>query len=109
MKKFGAVVLSSIPMLVLIGLIPLVRNDYILAGIFLLIIIVAMKVQYSKFDLLTFAVGFFGMGAAEYLFIMTGVETFERQTLLGVMPLWLPLLWGYGLVAMKHIGRILER
>jgi hypothetical protein len=38
----------------------------------------------------------------EYLFISTGVETFNRNSLFGIMPLWLPLLWAYAFVAIKR-------
>ena len=45
---------------------------------------------------------------AEALFISTGVETFERKTLLGIMPLWLPLLWGYIFLAMRRAIMAIE-
>ena len=51
--------------------------------------------------------GFFAMIASEYLFISTGVEKFERNSLLGLMPLWLPFLWAYGFVAIKRAISIL--
>ncbi len=40
--------------------------------------------------------------ASEYFFISTGVETFIRNSLFGVMPLWLPILWGYGFIAIRR-------
>jgi hypothetical protein len=51
--------------------------------------------------------GFFIMIVAEYFFVMTGVETFRRNTLFGLMPLWLPFLWAYGYVAIKRAIEIL--
>jgi len=36
------------------------------------------------------------------------VETFVRNSLFGLMPLWLPFLWGYGFVAIKRGIKILE-
>ena len=45
---------------------------------------------------------------SEMIFISTGVEIFVRNTLFGLMPLWLPFLWGYGFVAIKRGIKILE-
>lgn len=109
MRKLKRILLDSIPVLVMIGLIPLVKNDYILTGLYIVIIILAFLIHPRKYDRLAFVVGFFLMTLAEYLFISTGVEIFLRNSLFGVMPLWLPFLWGYGFVSMKHIVQILTR
>ena len=93
----------------MIGLIPLVKNDYILTLIFIGIIVLAFLIHRRKYDVTAFIVGFFLMTIAEYLFILTGVEVFLRNTLFGVMPLWLPFLWAYGFVTMKHIEQIISR
>ena len=109
MKKAKNILLNSIPILAMIGLIPLVKNDYILTLLFVGIIVLAFLIHRRKYDILAFFVGFVLMTIAEYLFIMTGVEIFLRNTLFGVMPLWLPFLWGYGFVTMKHIEQIISR
>jgi len=44
----------------------------------------------------------------EGLFISTGVETFNRNSLLGIMPIWLPIIWGYGFVSIKRLIEIIE-
>jgi len=108
MNKFSKIILNAIPILVMIGLIPLVRNDYILTGIYAAIIIVALLIKKERNDLLVLVFGFFIMIASEYLFISTGVETFERNSLFGLMPLWLPFLWAYGFVAIKRSALILN-
>jgi hypothetical protein len=51
--------------------------------------------------------GFIFMTLSEYLFISTGVEVFERDSLFGLMPLWLPFLWGYGFVVIKRSSDLL--
>jgi hypothetical protein len=38
----------------------------------------------------------------EFIFIQTGVEVFQRNSLFDLMPLWLPFLWAYGFVVMKR-------
>lgn len=97
-----------LPILIMIGLIPLVLNDYNLTLIYIVIIAVALIIKKEKNDLPIFVFGFSAMIACEYLFISTGVETFKRNSLLGLMPVWLPFLWGYGFIAIKRGVKIIE-
>lgn len=108
MDKVYKVFLNTIPVLAMIGLIPFVLNDYLLTVIFIGIIFLAFLLKRDKNDLLVLAFGFVIMIAAEYLFVSTGVETFNRHTLFGLMPLWLPFLWAYGFVAIKRSIEILS-
>ena len=107
-NKVSKIFLNTVPILVMIGLIPLVHDDYILTGIYAAIIIIALLIKTERNDLLVLVFGFFIMIASEYLFIRTGVETFQRNSLLGLMPLWLPFLWSYGFIAIKRSILILN-
>lgn len=104
-----ALFLYILPILAMIGLIPLIVNDYILAMVYLIFARVLLATRRQKNDLLAYLFGLFGITLAEYLFVSTGVETFSRQSLLGVMPVWLPLLWAYAFVTIKRCLRILDR
>jgi len=108
MNKVSKIILNVIPILMMIGLIPLVRNDFVLTGMYAAIIVVALLIKRERNDLLILVFGFFIMIASEYLFISTGVETFQRNSLLGLMPLWLPFLWAYGFIAIKRSVLILN-
>lgn len=92
----------------MIGLIPLIANDYILALVYFGIIVVSLLAKKTANDFLVLVFGFFVMIASEYLFVSTGVETFTRNSLLGLMPIWLPFLWAYGFVAIKRSVEILN-
>lgn len=107
MHKILQIFLNAVPILLMIGLIPFVASDYILTLLYVLIIVFALVLKRMPNDLLIFVFGFVVMIASEYLFISTGVETFNRITLFGIMPLWLPFLWGYGFVAIKRSVEIL--
>ena len=109
MKKAKKIFLNCIPILAMMALIPLVSNDYVLTLLHVIIIGIAFSIYRRKYDVTAFIVGFVLMTVAEYLFIRTGVETFARDSLFGVMPLWLPFLWGYGFVSMKHIVQVISR
>ena len=108
MKKAFIIVLNAIPILIMIGLIPFISNDYLLTLVYTVIIVVSFVIKKTKNDLLVLVFGFLIMIASEYLFVRTGVETFQRNSLFGLMPLWLPFLWGYGFVAIKRSIEILN-
>lgn len=108
MNKATQLFLNAVPVLLMIGLIPLVKNDFLLTAIYLLIIGSALVIKRESKDIAILIFGFFVMIASEYLFVSTGVETFNRNSLLGVMPLWLPFLWAYGFLAIKRGVKILE-
>lgn len=101
--------LETIPIILMVALIPFVPNDFILLGIYLCIIAVAFAVKYEKNEWIFFLFGLVAMTVSEYGFISTGVEIFLRQSLFGVMPIWLPLLWAYGFVAIARAGKILNK
>lgn len=107
MEKLVKIAIILVPVALMIGLIPYVQNDYLLVFIYALIIIVMLPRLNEKNDTLAFMVGLLGMTISEYFFVSTGVETFTRNSLFGVMPAWLPLLWGYGFVAIKKVVTIL--
>lgn len=91
----------------MIGLIPFVQDDYLLTALYIGIILVSLATKCTRHDVLIFFVGAVFMTISEYLFISTGVETFVRNSLFGLMPLWLPLLWGYGFIVIKRSVSIL--
>ena len=93
----------------MIGLIPLVHNDYLLTLFYIIIIITSLSIKKSKNDTIIMIYGFIIMIISEYIFISTGVETFIRNSLFGIMPLWLPFLWAYSFVAIKRSVDILDR
>jgi hypothetical protein len=108
MKKISLIFFNALPALVMLALIPFIKNDYNLAVVYILIIAAAFLVKREKNDMVVFIFGFFVMTIFEHLFVKTGVETFQRNSLFGVMPLWLPLLWAYGFVAIKRAINVLD-
>ncbi len=109
MNKTKEIFLNSIPILLMIGLIPMIRNDYVLTIFYIIIILISHVIKKEKNDILIFIFGFFIMILSESIFISTGVETFTRNSLFGLMPLWLPFLWGYGFIAIRRGVCILEK
>lgn len=108
-NKALKIVISIIPILIMIGLIPLIKNDYWLALIYAVIIITSWAIKYEKGEYIFLLFGFFAMTISEYFFVSTGVETFNRHSLFALMPIWLPPLWGYGFVVMRRSINILNQ
>ncbi len=107
-QKIFHIFLNTLPVLVMIGLIPVISNDYLLMIAYAIIIIAALYIKHERSDFIIFILGFCFMIGSEYLFISTGVETFVRNSLFGLMPLWLPFLWGYGFIAIKRTVEIIK-
>ena len=101
------ILIEVIPILLMIGLIPLIGNDYLLTGLYLIIICVSLLMKYEKKDLLFLLFGLGVMTLSEFIFISTGVETFNRASFIG-MPIWLPFLWAYAFVVIKRVVIILK-
>ena len=108
MQKIKALALYAIPVVLMIGLIPLVANDYALAIIYSACIVALFFFKSERNDGLALVFGFIGITISEYFFVSTGVETFSRISFLGVMPIWLPFLWAYAFLTIKRSLRVLD-
>src|SRR3989344_4496379 len=91
--KVLQIFLNTISVILMIALIPVFKNDYILTGVYALIIAVSFAIKYEQKDYLFFIFGFIIMIISEYFFVSTGVETFIRNSLFGLLHLWLLVLW----------------
>lgn len=109
MHKTWEILLNAIPVALMIGLIPVVSDDYFLALIYLLIASISFAVKREEHDYLSYAFGLIAITISEYFFIQTGVETFVRNSFFGIMPIWLPLLWAYAFVVIKRSLRVLDQ
>lgn len=94
--------LEFLPILIMIGLIPVIKSDWLLVAIDAILILTLFLIRLEQHELTIFVASAIIITFFEALFISTGVETFTRNSLFGIMPLWLPLLWGYSMVAAKR-------
>ena len=92
----------------MIALIPFVQNDYTLTVLYIGIIAFAFFIHRERHDATALIFGFVVLTISEYFFVATGAEIFLRKSFLGVMPLWLPFLWGYSFTAIKRSVKILD-
>lgn len=103
-------IIKSLPyflsLIAMILLVALVESDYVLTLIYLAFIATTFFLKKERMDLFFAIFGFVGILCGEYFFLATGVEKFNRVSLFGIMPLWLPFLWSFGFIAMKRLFNI---
>jgi len=109
MHKLKALFLYTLPVVVMIGLIPFVQNDFVLTAVYVAFIIALLSIKSARHDFLALVFGFVAITISELFFVSTGVETFTRHTLFGLIPFWLPFLWAYAFVTIKRCLNILSR
>lgn len=107
-QKIKALLLYCAPIPAMIGLIMLVEDDILLTLIYCGFIAALLSVKRERHDIAALLFGLIGITVSEYIFVSTGVETFSRRSLFGVMPLWLPFLWAYAFVTIKRVLRVLD-
>lgn len=100
---------NALPVIGMILLIPFIRNDYVLAALYACVIVAALAIHRDRRDRTFVLFGLIASFFAEALFISTGVETFERSSLFGIMPLWLPFLWAYIFFALRRAVAALDK
>lgn len=108
LNKIFLIAKNILPIFIMILLIPVIKNDYWLTIIYIIIIAASLIIKYEAKDLLFLAFGFIMMTLSEIFFLNTGVETFNRISFLNIMPFWLPFLWAYTFVVMKRSIKILN-
>ena len=107
--KILKIIQQAVPVICMIVLIPFIKNDIMLALMDIIIIAMSLVVHKEKNDFIFLAFGLIALTISESFFIMTGVETFVRHSLFGIMPIWLPVLWAYAFVAIKRSIIILNK
>ncbi len=83
-----------------------IKNEYLIALGVLALLLITFKIKYYKnewkvyvFGVLT---GFFFEIAGDYIYKL---QYWENASLFGI-PIWLPLLWGYGFIFIRRIGNL---
>lgn len=82
------------------------HNNYILALVFLTIIIVMLLIKHYPGDIVALILGIV-MGLVIEIIgtYFVGYQSFTNPDFFGI-PVWLPFAWGYSLMVMKRIGVI---
>ncbi len=82
-------------------------NEWIVAGWVVILILGVFLVQYIKREWMLLGIGILGGIIAEVGGDMiVKLQYWGNGSLLGI-PVWLPLLWGLGFIAIHRIGRMI--
>lgn len=110
MSKLPKVFLETLPILFGILLSYLFwQNNVLLFAVYLVLSLGLMYFHRDKNELMIFIYGIIIGAIVEVTGTkVSGYQSFTNPDVGGI-PLWLPIAWGYGFVAMKRIGFVLKR
>ncbi|HNW71331.1 MAG TPA: DUF2878 family protein [Candidatus Paceibacterota bacterium] len=106
MKKVLIFFANMIPVVLMIWLITVIHDDYLLSLAYIFIIMTSLFIKRERKEVKLFFIGFFIIILYEFIFTNVKVETFERNSLFSLMPIWLPFLWGYCFIVIKRFIKI---
>ena len=109
MSKIVKVFIETLPILFGILLSYLFwQNNFLLLAIYLILTVVLILWRGDNTEFAIFAYGIIIGGIVEIIGTeVSGYQSFTNPNFFGV-PIWLPIVWGYGFVAMKRVGFILK-
>lgn len=105
MKKSWQIFIETLPILLGIILSYLLwRNSMLLFLVYLILTVGLILWRRDKKEFIIFGYGILIGFIVETIGTqISGYQSFTEPDFLGI-PLWLPIVWGYGFVAMKRIG-----
>ena len=68
MRKLGYIALNFVPIVVMIALIPIIKNDHLLAVVYLIIVAVSLFIKRDEKDFLVFFLGLVMLTISETIF-----------------------------------------
>ncbi len=106
-EKIKQTFIESLPILIGIIITGLFwDNNVLLAAIYAVFIAGILKLKYVKGEIFVFIYGVvIGLIVEVVGTSVSGYQSFTNPYFAGI-PLWLPLVWGYGLLLMGRIHRI---
>ena len=109
MNKFSKVFIETLPILFGILLSYLFWQNNVL--LFIIYLVLTLGLIYFHKDKTEFAIFTYGILIGAIVEVIgtqiSGYQSFAKPDFGGI-PMWLPIVWGYGFVAMKRIGFVLK-
>ena len=85
------------------------RSELIFVFVLVILLLVNFKIKYNKNEWVLFLIGcLVGFIIEVVLGKVYRMQYWQQDSLFGV-PLWLPLLWGYGFVFIRRIGNLIVK
>lgn len=108
LKTIFAISTETLPLLIAAGITYFFHeNSILLTFIYLALIGILLFIKYKPGDLFSLCYGaVLGFAIEVFETNITRIHTFAHADFLG-MPMWMPIVWGYGFMLMKRIGIII--
>jgi len=104
---FIKIIKELIPLFLALVVFIFIKNEWLIALGVLVLLLITFKIRYYKNEYKIFIfgiiIGFIFEVSGDYIYKL---QYWESASLFGV-PVWLPLLWGYGFIFIRRIGNIL--
>ncbi len=109
MAKISKIFIETLPILFGIFLSYLLwENNLLLFIVYLVLTLSLIYIHKDKTEIIIFLYGILIGAIVEVIGTrISGYQSFAKPSFGGI-PIWLPIAWGYGFVAMKRIGLILK-
>ncbi len=87
----------------------LIRNEIIFTFAIIILLLINFKADYHKNEWGLFLIGcIFGLIIEVVLGGIYRLQYWQQGSLFGV-PIWLPIVWGYGFVIIRRIGNLIVK
>lgn len=108
-KTLKYIIVEILPLFFALGVLLLIGNELLMTAVIIAIVLISFKIQYKKNEWKLFFIGLI-LGLSFELFgdAIYKLQTWQQTSLFG-LPLWLPVLWGYGFVIIRRIGNIIVK
>lgn len=103
------VIIQLLQLIMVFVILTFTRNEIVFAFVIAILLLVNFKIKYSKNEWELFLIGCLAGFIIEVaLGKIYRLQYWQQDSLFGV-PLWLPLLWGYGFVFIRRIGNLIVK
>ena len=108
--KVKDLLIQTIALFLILFLFIITHNEAIITISIIVLMAIMFKIKYHKGEWLFFisgaVIGFLFEASADLIFKL---QYWENATLLGLFPIWLPLMWGYGFIFIRRLGNLIVK
>lgn len=108
--KFKDLLIQLIPLFFAFIIFLFTKNEILITIGIIILILITFKIKHYpgewKLVLTGIILGFLFETIGDTIYKL---QYWESATLLGLFPIWLPLLWGYGFIFIRRIGNFITK
>ena len=106
-NKFLEILLQVFLLILGLVVIWIIRNEIIISFAIIILLLLSFKIRYYKKEGLLFLTGAVTGFTLEIVSdLIYKLQYWQEGSLFGI-PIWLPILWGYGFIFIRRIGNLI--